>query len=175
MLKLSKKHAAIVIGVLIVISGAAFFVVKVLNQPQTFEECVLKNVKGEETDEAVRAIEDACMQLSIAAGPPEDVCRDLNNSELENLEFSLYSRENEYEKKQEFQLRLYNGNKGITIESLLLEMNTKEFSKPRQYEMLSYLDKAGPKSEGIYTAEVGSIIKGKITRKLVSAKTCENR
>lgn len=173
MLNLTRRQSVILISTLVIGGGAAFFAIKEITRPKTFEECVLKNVKGEETGEAVQAIQDACMQLTIASDEPEEICRDLQPSELEKLQFELYSRPNKFEQKEEFQLRLYNGNNKITVESLVLEMDNKSFQKPRQYEMSSYADKAGPKSSGIYTAEVGSIVVGKVERKLISAKTCD--
>jgi hypothetical protein len=174
MLKFSTKQAAIVIGVLVVISGTAFFAMKSLSQPKTFEECVLKNVKGEETDEAVRAIQFACMQLSIAADQPEEVCRDLQQPEIEKLEYGLYARENIAEKTAQLEVRLYNGNEKIKIDSVTIELDHKDFSKPRQYEMKSIGDYALPKSSGIYTEQVGFLVDGKLGKnKILSAKTCE--
>jgi hypothetical protein len=174
MLNLTKKQIVTLISGLLIGGGATFFAIRVLTEPKTYEECVLKNVKGEETNEAVRAIQAACMHLTLAIDEPEQVCRDLQPPELAKLQFELYSRPNKFEKKEEFELRLYNGNDKITVESLVLEMDSKSFEKPRQYEMVSYLDKAGPKSSGVYTVEIGTIVKGKIQRKLISAKTCDN-
>lgn len=173
MLNLTRKQGVILFITLVIGGGASLFAIKEINQPKTFEECLLKNIEGDETGEAVQAIQYACMQLTLAANEPEQTCRYLKPSEVERLQFELYSRKNEYDQKENFELRLYNGNDDITVESVVMEIKNKGFEKPRQYEMSSFGKKAAPKSAGIYMAEIDSILEGEVGKKLISARTCE--
>lgn len=173
MLNLTKKQIVILISASLIGGSAIYFAIRELTQPKTYEECVLKNVKGEETDEAVRAIQAACMQLTIASDQPEQVCRDLNRSEIEKLQTEL-SAKKYYNDAIYIELNVYNGNKSFDLEKINLSISSDNYEAPREYQLTSYENKARPLSSGVYTAQVGSAPKGNVKWKVLSAQTCES-
>jgi hypothetical protein len=173
MLNLTRKQGVIWFSTVVIGGSAAFFAITEINQPKTFEECVLKNVRGEETAEAVRAIQAACMQLKLATDQSEQVCRDLNRSEVGRLQTDLSARR-DYAGDIYIDLNVYNGNKLFGIEKINLLVSSDNYSAPREYELTSYINKASPLSSGVYSAKVGSAPKGNVSWKVLSAQTCQS-
>lgn len=174
MLNLTRKQGVILTSTLVIGGSAAFFAIKEINRPKTYEECILKNVKGEETGEAVQAIQAACMELTLALDEPEQACRNLSSSELEKLQTDL-SAKRYYNGDIYIELNVYNGNKSIGVEKVNLSVSANNYTKPREYELTSYMEKAWPLSSGTYSAKVGYAPKGSVNWKVVSAQTCQSK
>lgn len=172
MLNLTRKQSTILITTLLIGSGAAFFAIKEINQPDTFEECVLKNVKGEETGEAVAAIQYACMQLAFAADEPEQACRDLQQSEIGKLQLEFGSRK-EYSGSIYLEANVYNGNKNIDLDKIYIAVSADNYKSQRDYEFISSGNKASALSSGVYQARSGSVPKGNVNWEVLSARACE--
>lgn len=62
------KYAAIVVALIVLVIGLQEY-----NEPRTYEDCVIKNVSGVESDQAARSVAAACRKKFPIQGEYDDI------------------------------------------------------------------------------------------------------
>jgi len=100
---------------------------------QTYEECILENMKGVTSDDAAGNIRVACFNKTKKSAPPAPVCKDRSLSSLEmgNITGSGAIAD----LVDFFYVNVHNGNSNIELKSLNVKIFASNIKPPQEYKV----------------------------------------
>jgi hypothetical protein len=137
--------------------------------PNTFEECILKNMKGTTSDMAAKEIAMACDDKFN----PTPIVKKCETREMtfEEVQKVVGNGSIEYRGEPYFSGRFYNGNSLVTIEELTVLVWGANISSPQQYNLsMSY--PIQPNTSGAASNSVQNMPGKNFGWDIVSIKTC---
>jgi hypothetical protein len=100
---------------------------------QTYQECILENMKGVKSDDAASQIQVACiMKTSKGSSGDSKTCKDRNltTEEKENVKATASINHINY-----IEVKIYNGNKNISIKQGNASIRAKNINPPQMYKL----------------------------------------
>lgn len=95
-----------------------------ISEGDTYEDCILKNMRGVQGDVGARLIWDSCRKKFPEVGQSRTNARELKPGEI-----SAITGRAALSYGKSFSGNLYNGNKDLTVTQIELQINTKEGGK----------------------------------------------
>lgn len=136
---------------------------------QTFDECILENMKGVTSDVAASSIRQACREKTkgSVAAPCKD--RLLTNEELAKLTIAatLYNNLNS------INFEVYNGNRDIEIKEINITISASNIKIPQEYVVPDLFTR--PLSKGMKTISAFPVPAKDWGWGIISATTCSRR
>ena len=142
--------------------------------PQNRNDCILENMRGVTSDDAARAIRQACSSKfhTRSTEPQQSECgtRPMTASELAKLQVSASQSYGDY-----LSVSVYNGN-NTSVEKIFVRIRDISFSAPQDYEVLGTRPLVGRKEAAqdlkIYVATMPS---DRFRLQILSAETCSEK
>ena len=150
MKKINSVTATYLLGVLMLLVSPESFSLSLFGK-QTYEECILENMKGVTNDRVAQQIQSACAvktQDDSKSKPLE--CRGRNLTQEENKLVSATAEYSKYDNK--ISLKVYNGNRNLTLG--YAELNVKKANKNYVYKVNGLDLGIEPLKVGVLSAHV---------------------